>query len=278
MQANDIIEKKFVSLYEDSTVSELIGKLKKTKASSAVVIDKKDNYKGIVDKKLLLKSKIDPSEMKISKITEKVPKLEGKEDIYNVARLMFTADTKILPIIESKKIKGIVRAEDIIKEFSGDKLRSKAAEIIKPRLITLKETDRVGKAFEIMKEKKLTRLPIVDKKGDLTGILCLKDILYNYTLNLGNTERHGRGSPNKKGIKGERAFREKIDLHAYKVIDLASRPAESCSSSSSVKDIISKMFSSDISSIILEKGKKPVGIITIRDILKLLIKGKTLTF
>lgn len=79
-----------------------------------------------------------------------------------------------VPITEGKKLVGILTNRDIVFETNYDK---KIGEIMtKNPLFTAPEGTRVDEALEILKEHKVEKLPLVDKEGNLTGLITIKDI------------------------------------------------------------------------------------------------------
>ena len=138
--------------------------------------------------------------------------------------------------------------------------------------MTVNENDRVGKAIEIFKENKIDRIPIVDKKGELINIASMTDIMFNFILQQQRkTEARGIGRNKPK----TRAFRDRFEADAFPIKNFATPIMIDAKPEDSVSKIIDLMKEFEISSIVLIKDKKPVGIITERNLLKLLIKAVT---
>lgn len=92
--------------------------------------------------------------------------------------LQLMKDNKIggIPIVDkNNKLKGILTNRDLRFE---DNLGRKVTEIMtKERLITSTGATSLEKAEEILRKYKIEKLPVVDKKGSLMGLITYKDII-----------------------------------------------------------------------------------------------------
>ena len=79
-----------------------------------------------------------------------------------------------VPITEGRKLVGILTNRDIVFETDYNK---KISEVMtKSPLFTAPEGTKVEDALEILKKHKVEKLPLVDKEGNLTGLITIKDI------------------------------------------------------------------------------------------------------
>ena len=79
-----------------------------------------------------------------------------------------------VPITEGKKLVGILTNRDIV--FETDYTRKISEVMTKSPLFTAPEGTRVEDALEILKKRKVEKLPLVDAEGNLTGLITIKDI------------------------------------------------------------------------------------------------------
>jgi len=276
MNALDLKKKVFVGLDRSATISELIGGLKAMHQKNAVIFDA-GKYIGVTSRRYLLKTKLNVHQSKVYHVIKHVPVLTGSEDIKEVARLLFTADVHILPIMKDKRIVGIVDAHDVVNEIKKIKSlkNQKIKEIMIPKPISINEKDRFGKAIEIMREKGIDRLPVVDKKGEITGIFTFTDLIEKYLLQYqGKSEHRGRGGMTKKGKATIRSYKaESTDMVGIAIKEFTTKNILTGKVNDSVEKIIKLMDRCQSSSMILAENNKPVGIITHKDLLKLFLKG-----
>ena len=81
-----------------------------------------------------------------------------------------------LVFMSGNKIKGIVTESDLVKSFGK---HEKISKICSTKVTTIKSEDSLDKALEIMRAKKIKRLPVVDS-DKLAGIITLTDIMANF--------------------------------------------------------------------------------------------------
>lgn len=80
-----------------------------------------------------------------------------------------------IPVINAEnKLLGIVTNRDL--RFVSDKGKSISEVMTKDNLITITQGDDVSRAADILRENKIEKLPVVDDKGCLVGLLTYKDI------------------------------------------------------------------------------------------------------
>lgn len=102
--------------------------------------------------------------------------VENTATVSDAERIMQQYSISGLPVIEKGKIIGIVSRRDVraIVQKRGDE---KITAIMTKKPIVADEDITSEKALEIMYTNKVERLPVVDKKGRLVGIITMQDIL-----------------------------------------------------------------------------------------------------
>jgi CBS domain-containing protein len=282
VQAQDIVRTDFILATVDDTVSSLIGQMERHDECYAVVFEK-NGYKGIVAKKWLLSSRIDPATMRIknlishrskSKTPFFVPKLSPDTDLKEIARLMATADVHALPVIatEHKKehVIGMVHSKDVIAELRTFYSRVRADELASMKLVTVHQDDELSKAMNLMGRQGISKVVVIDSQNRLVGILGLTDILIDVSMfprsrmHIPKAASHQKGKHTGFGV-GEKTSLLRMPVHnvlTHVPNCITAAPEES------MANIIDLLVSNDISSIVLVKKDIPVGIITIKDILE----------
>ncbi len=263
--AANLMKSDFINLSEDAPVSKLIGKMKESKAEGAVVSD--GTYCGIVTKRRLFKTKIDVAKMKVQKVIEKCPALSESDGIERIVQLMLNSETRMLPVQRSGKIIGVVHALDVVNELRAmnELANMQAQQIATMAPIVLAEKDTIAKAMSIMRTKDIGRIPIVDAKGRLSGILSFRDIVEKYLLKSVNRKggSAARGRTSATGFSPEHA-----SMLDSPIADEMSEIVVSAGKKDGIAKIIGLMQQHSLPDIVLVENDRPVGIITIRDLLK----------
>ncbi|MEM4247286.1 MAG: CBS domain-containing protein, partial [Candidatus Woesearchaeota archaeon] len=248
----------------------------------AVVFEKND-YKGIVAKKWLLSSRIDPATMRIknlishrskSKTPFFVPKLSPDTELKEIARLMATADVHALPVIftenKKEKVMGVVHSIDVIANLKTFYSRVRADELANMKLVTAHQDDELSKAMSLMSRQGISKIVVVDSQNRLTGILGLTDILIDVQLFPRSRMRIPKAASHQMGKHTGFGVGEKTNLLKMPVRNVLTHVPNCITAApdESMANIIDLMKENDVSSVVLVKKDIPVGIITIKDILE----------
>ena len=264
MPVRDIIRKNYIKVDINDYISKVIGKLT-PEQPNAFVFDKK-RFVGVVDYRKFIRLRMDPSKTKIRKVTTKVPKLNLSTSITETARLLETADTHALPVLKSGQVVGIVYFFDALKQLKSNPKIGKIqiSEIMK-KLITLNENEPLSKALNILKQKHISRIPIVDDANKLLGILSEFDLIMNYfSFPPYKTGRAG-GEP---GFKTHPA--KERDTTRLPVKNPMTKVVFTLTKENTVKEALEIMAKNKVASIVIVDGEIPVGIITAKDIFRII--------
>lgn len=120
--------------------------------------------------------------MKAQDIMAKNPRTVTPEtSVREAAQLMKTEDVGMLPVVRSgsKNIVGIVTDRDIaIRHVAAGHSSPDCpvSEAMSADVKTCKSTDSVDEVMKVMGKEQVRRIPIVDERGDLVGIVAQADI------------------------------------------------------------------------------------------------------
>ncbi len=121
-----------------------------------------------------------------------------------------------------------------------------ANEIMSSPVLTVGVTSSIRDAADEMWTNKIGSLVVVDREGKIAGIITERDIIFAYAKNLSQREEEGKAN----------------------VESIMSRNAITAAPEENVESVVEKMRSHNIRHIpIVNKEGKPVGIISIRNIL-----------
>jgi len=273
--AKDLITKTFLKIDLSSTVAQLLGKFSTTETHTALVYDG-NTYLGVIEKRFLVERRIDPAIMKVGNAIKKrskaktpfyVPTLTEDTDIKDICKLMSTSDSHVLPVLKDKKVIGIVRAFDvalaIAQEYKGitcDKLGS-----MKP--ITASPQDSIDQVLTLLSKHSIDHLPLVNPDKTIAGIVSLSDLIHNAEFwrtesqHLPRAASH-QGKPSGYG-KGEKTSLLDLPIHNF----MGAKTLCCTKPETPVSTAVQNMAQSGTCSIILVRENKPVGIMTLRDLL-----------
>lgn len=100
-------------------------------------------------------------------------------DLSAVARTMWMRDCGVVPVVDNGQVIGVITDRDIC-IATGSKNREPSmitvSEVMTRRVYSCQPDADIREALQIMRKKQVRRLPVIDAKGKLCGILSLNDI------------------------------------------------------------------------------------------------------
>jgi len=127
-----------------------------------------------------------------------------------------------LLVVKDSKLAGILTGRDVMFESESDKL---VRDVMTKDVITAKPGISLDQAKEILRQHRIEKLPLVDEKGTVRGLVTSKDITHNE--NYPNASKDKKGRPlvgAAVGVKGDFMERTEALLEADAdviVVDIA---------------------------------------------------------
>lgn len=107
----------------------------------------------------------------------KVKLVSPNTNVEDAARQMRNSDTGALPVGEDDRLIGMVTDRDIaIRAVAAGKFDAKVREVCSEQVCYCFEEDETERAAQIMGDNQVRRLPVLDSKKRLVGIVSLGDI------------------------------------------------------------------------------------------------------
>lgn len=113
---------------------------------------------------------------------------EAQTSLSSAAMMMWDGDCGILPVVdEREKVIGVITDRDLaIAMATKNQLPAdvRVGEISdKGQIVTCAPDDDVKKALDLMREKQIRRLPVVNEDGRLQGIISINDLIRHCQAN-----------------------------------------------------------------------------------------------
>ncbi|MFB6073347.1 MAG: CBS domain-containing protein [Halobacterium sp.] len=258
MDISDIATKDYIEV----DAEERLGKVRsifEEENPKGVIVTKAGQYDGVITERQLIGSHIE-DDSKAAVLTMPAPKVDRTEDVRDTARMLVEGGTKIAPVFEAGDLRGVV-TEDAILEAVLDNLDAlDVGDIFTENVVTVAEDDTMGKVINLLREHGISRLPVVDEDGFLTGIVTRYDIVDFVVRDTQKTTRGDR--------RGE--IERLLDLPVY---DEMSSPVETATVEDSVKDAVGDMLDNDYSGVVVtpaDDDRVVGGVLTKTDVLRAL--------
>ncbi|MGM0590390.1 MAG: CBS domain-containing protein [Halobacteriota archaeon] len=224
-----------------------------------VVVTEDSDYAGVIGENDLVKSHVEDN-TKAAALMRSAPQVDRHEDVREVARVLVEGDVKIAPVIEGESLWGIVTEDAILEAVLENLDALTVEEIYTDETVTVAEKDHVGQAINLLRENGISRLPVHDGDGALTGVLTTHDIV-NFVVR--SMDRQGKGDR-----RGD--IDRMLDLPVY---DLMTSPVLTTTQNESVRDAVSRMLDNGIAGLVVtpdDDDQTITGVLTKTDVLRAL--------
>jgi CBS domain-containing protein len=222
----------------------------------AVVINKDGSYFGIIDSRELYKDVVNMAVSKnesSERYVVRAPRITDSTSIDDVIYYFNKSRTKALPYSKNNKVTGILKRTTLLKVLlSLNRLGSiTVSQAMATPIIGVDIKATVSQARSTMRQNKVNRLAVLENEK-FVGIVTNYDLIDKYFT------------------PQERLPERKHDSYNPSNITLSSavhREPQTIDYNESLKDAVRELVEDNISSLVVTKGGKPVGILTELDII-----------
>ena len=268
MSLSDILKtEKIIKVNEDETLALALGKLRSSH-DSAFVFSNKNQYLGLINPYYCLIKSSYPANVKVKHCLFHPPKIYLVTPLTQVTRFLIDSKVHYLPVFSDKnkeEFLGIISARRLLSYFKNLEIFNvKIKEILKFKkpLVVIDENESINKAINFFRKTHYSKLVVVNGGGRLKGILSYFDLI-SYLASPKTSESFGE----RKG--------EKISFLNLPVKNFAKTYVIILSPNDFLTEVINLILEKKIGSVIIvDEEKKPMGIITTRDLLQFFIQKK----
>ncbi len=261
MLVRDIMSRNVLALGPKDTVSKFIGLMEQHYVHEVPIVDGK-KFLGVVHYKAIAEKRFsDPSKEKLESLAVKIHVLEEDSTLEEAADMIFQAGFKAVPVCSGGNISGIISVFDLLNAFSKrQEFRESSAESIMSASEVISIVSDIGKARAFMREKNISRLPVVDAEGKLRGSVSIFDLFKA----LKPSERMGWYS----------MAAEKETIMGVQVSTIMNNEPLTAGKQNKLNEIADMMVKYKNSGIIIIENDAPVGVVTTRDLLEFYLSTK----
>jgi len=248
--------------YVEVDANERLGKVRsifERENPKGLIVTEDGEYAGIINQRQLIQSHI-KDDTKVRGLVRSAPKVDRTEDIREVARVLVESNAKIAPVFEGDDLWGVVTEDSILEAVLDNLDALDVGEIYTDEVVTVTEDTHVGRAINLLREHGISRLPVLDEDGHLSGMVTTHDIA---DFAVRDMERQQKGDRS-----GDRD--RVLDIPVY---DLMNSPVTTTTVEDSVKQAVSLMLDNDYAGLVVtpERDDRIVsGVITKTDVLRAL--------
>lgn len=250
----DVMSTNVRSVNKDDQISDIISRMSADGIHELPVVDG-DEAVGIVTYSTLLKARNIPLTSKAEVVMKHFPQLSELDPLTKGIEIMLNSGLNDLPVTKNGKLVGTVYQRDVLQMLTkvrGLRLRP-VAEIMTPKVESVREGDDVQKALSIMRGLDEQNLPVLDKMDHLAGVIGMMDILRVIWR------------PKKGGKKEFKTSNKPVQVLVGSVMN---NQAVYVAPDTPIEDTIRKMVKRNISTAFVVEDEKLMGVVTLKDFLE----------
>jgi CBS domain-containing protein/ribosome-associated translation inhibitor RaiA len=250
------------SEYVDVDADQRLGKVRsifERENPKGIIVTEDGEYAGIITQKVLVQSHVEDN-AKAKGLMRAAPKVNRTDDVREVARVLVEGGSKIAPVFEADRLWGIVTEDAILDAVLENLDALDVEEIYTTDVVTVTEDTHIGQAINHFREHGVSRLPVLDEDGYLSGMVTTHDIVDVVVRDMNKSTRGERAGGNDRIL----------DIPVY---DVMSSPVATISYEESVRDAVTRMLENDYAGLVVTPegdDRLVAGIITKTDVLRAL--------
>ncbi len=236
-------------------MSRCLDLFKKERPPVLAVLNTKEKYIGVIARKWIINSRLDPSTTKVKSLMQSAPKVTPDFPLAKTARLMIESGIRQLPVFRGKTLLGFVTDEDIIQDaVTQDWKNIRIEEIMTKNPRTVDANSSVGTVLSILREHGVSHLPVIEK-GRIVGIVSVLDIVEKVF------------QPRQRQTRGE-IVGEKVPVLNIPVKGIMTHPVVVVLPETILRIAHEKMHKFNVSSLVVVSKRRLEGIATKLDFLE----------
>jgi predicted transcriptional regulator len=219
----------------------------KEKTREILVFEEKDVFLGYITKRHVThQSKVQPN-TKVSDLIKRVPTVEKDSAPDVIARALLSEKIFSVPVIEDRKVIGVIRDIDLLRDSEEIFGSKKVKEAMTQNPIVVTADTPVAKFIATCRTNNISRTPVVNESNELVGIMSPHD----------TTDLILSGKPGK------------LDMLSVTVKELMTEEVVTCTPNDFLIETLVKLDNADHKAlIVVDKENQPIGIITTSDLLE----------
>ena len=239
----------------EKPVSDAISKI--VQGEPCVIVTKNNNYHGILSE-VDVSDYVNRSKEKLGTICDKAPLLTEMIDLRDAIRMFLNGKYKALPLLTSDGFM-VIKRTTLLKSIIEKKMLPQVSvgEVMTTPILNVETIDDVGKVQTLMRKHNVRRV-VVTKGGMLEGIVAMRDLLSLHE------KQNKRAESFLRNISDGKTGYDKFPVTDFMEKNVKTIPLET-----PLSKAVEVIASTPGSSVIIVEGRRPIGILSARDVLEL---------
>ncbi|QSW99121.1 CBS domain-containing protein [Haloterrigena alkaliphila] len=263
MNIADIATKEYIEV----DVGTRMGKVRSTfedRNPKGIIVTDDGAYEGVISEREVLQSHVE-DDAKVAALMKPsrnapAPQVDRNEDIRETARILVESNAKVAPVFENGDLWGVI-TDDAILEAVLENLDTLSVEdIYSDDPVTIEEDDGIGRAINQLREHGISRLPVLNENGYLSGVVTTHDIA-DFVIRKSTSTTTGDRVGDSQRM---------LDVPVY---DIMNSPVETTTLDTTAKTAVETMLEKDYAGLMVtpkDDDRVVIGVITKTDVLRAL--------
>lgn len=255
ISVDSIMSSEFPTVSPDDRISDALSVMKEKNYQDVPVVDGGE-FLGMVSYASILRKKSVTLDAKVKNFVRNLPSVSPGMEMTKIAELMVSTNCRQLPVVNGKKVVGIIernRLIEIVRDIKALK-EIKVWEIMSNPVEAVKVNDLMDDVLELMIREDYRTIPVVNDANNVVGIVGMREIIDN------NWKKD-----NKTIGDLEKSSRSQITVES-----ISTTSAKTISWDSDIAEAVDMMAGNHFSTLPVLEGKELVGIITEYDVIELI--------
>ncbi|MFB6204334.1 MAG: CBS domain-containing protein [Candidatus Nanohaloarchaea archaeon] len=237
----------------------------------AIPVVNNGKLKGAVGYRDLVRHlQFNPEQTNVEEVMHQPPEFERDDSLVDLADLRINSGRKMLVLTDQEKLSGIIsdrEFRDTLEEV--EEVQDVSSMNLSPQeLVTVFEEDSFEKARHMMLDRNISRLPVLDENGNLTGIVRSTDMLKMMVPR----DRQPPGGTSGRTLEDTKIAggSEKDKISDIPVSEIMDRTPPTHEGHLDGGEAINEMVEKDSAELLIVDRRYPEGIVTVKDFIQYL--------
>ena len=271
ISAEQIMNQNPVTATNDQSLGSIKNTMEEEEIRAIPVVDTKGGLEGVIGYRDLIRFiQFNPNTTKLGKVMHQAPEFDTDESLVELADLRINSGRKLLVHTSGGKLKGVIGDQEFLEAFQDSEEIEDVGtkDIHSYDLINVFEDDSLEEARHVMLDNNISRLPVLDKIGNITGIIHSTDLLRTMVP---------RESPDAGGTAGSRDGSEEVNIAGggekermseIPVKELMQRNVSTVEEHMNGQEAVSKMADMESHELVFVEDRYPESIVAVKDFIE----------
>ncbi|QGA80404.1 CBS domain-containing protein [Candidatus Nanohalobium constans] len=264
--ATEVMNENPETVQNDANLAKAKNKMEEHDLRALTVVDSKNRVEGAIGYRDLIRHvQFNPDNASLEKVMHNPPKFEDSDSLVDIAELRIESGRKMLVKTKNGKLQGIVGDDEFREAFVNAEEFSQVTtlDLGANEVLQAFEEDSIEEVRHKMLDNNISRLPVLDNSGNLTGIVTSTDLLKVMI----SRERQGSGGTSRDNLQDLNISggSEKESMAQIEISEIMDRTPLTIEGHQDADEAIQKMSENDEKEVIIVEDRYPQSIVTVKD-------------